>query len=227
MRSHGESAARHEYRIEELTMGRYTEAQCRRCRADGQKLFLKGKKCYTAKCTLERRKFAPGMHGKIRKKFSEYKVQLREKQKLRKLYGILERQFQIYFHEAARKKGITADNLVAILETRLDNVIFRAGVATSRSAARQFVNHGHVKVNKRKVDIASFQVRKGDVVTLKDSEKSRTLAKENLEFTSSREVPSWLGVDRNAQSITVLRELDVNDLQVPVNVQQVVELYSK
>jgi len=208
-------------------MGRYTGAQCRRCRADGQKLFLKGKKCYTAKCTLERRKSAPGMHGKIRKKASEYKVQLREKQKLRHLYGILERQFRLYFQEAARKKGITANNLVALLESRLDNVIFRAGMANSRAAARQFVNHGHVKVNNRKVSIASFQVRKGDVITLKDSEKTRTLAKENLEFTASREVPSWLNVDRNTQAITVVRDLEVDDLQVPVNVQQVVELYSK
>jgi len=167
------------------------------------------------------------MHGKIRKKASEYKVQLREKQKLRHLYGILERQFRLYFQEAARKKGITANNLVALLESRLDNVIFRAGMANSRAAARQFVNHGHVKVNNRKVSIASFQVRKGDVITLKDSEKTRTLAKENLEFTASREVPSWLNVDRNTQAITVVRDLEVDDLQVPVNVQQVVELYSK
>lgn len=208
-------------------MGRYTEAQCRQCRAESQKLFLKGKKCYTAKCILERRKLAPGQQGKGRRKFSEYKIQLREKQKLRRIYGIFEKQFRNYFAKASRKKGITGDHLVSLLETRLDNVIFKSGLASSRSFARQFVNHGHVKVNGRKVDIASFQVRKGDVITLKESEKTKTVARENLEYTSSRELPGWLAVDAQKQSVNIVRELDKEDLQVPVNVQLIVELYSK
>ena len=208
-------------------MGRNTEAQCRECRAEGQKLFLKGKKCYTAKCILERRKFGPGQHGKGRKKFSEYKVQLREKQKLRKIYGIFEKQFRNYFAKASRKKGITGDNLVSLLETRLDNVVFKSGLVTSRASARQFVGHGHVKVNGRKVDVSSFQTKSGDVVTLKDSEKSKTLAKESLEYTSSREVPGWLNVDPKAQTVNIIRELDAEDIKVPVNVQLIVELYSK
>ena len=145
-------------------MGRYVEAKCRECRAESQKLFLKGKKCYTSKCIFEKRKFGPGQHGKVRKKFSEYKVQLKEKQKLRKFYGILERQFRNYFEKASKQKGITGENLINLLETRLDNVIFKAGFAASRASARQFVNHGHIKVNGRKVDIPSFQVKKGDVV---------------------------------------------------------------
>ena len=124
-------------------MGRYTEAQCRECRAESQKLFLKGKKCYTAKCILERRKSVPGQHGKMRKKFSEYKIQLREKQKLRKIYGIFERQFRGYFAKASRQKGITGDSLVSLLETRLDNVVFKSGMAPSRTSARQLVGHGH------------------------------------------------------------------------------------
>ena len=208
-------------------MGRNTEAQCRECRAEGQKLFLKGKKCYTAKCILERRKFGPGQHGKGRKKFSEYKVQLREKQKLRKIYGIFEKQFRNYFAKASRKKGITGDNLVSLLETRLDNVVFKSGLVTSRASARQFVGHGHVKINGRKVDVSSFQTKSGDVVTLKDSEKSKTLAKESLEYTSSREVPGWLNVDPKAQTVNIIRELDAEDIKVPVNVQLIVELYSK
>ncbi|MCK5707189.1 MAG: 30S ribosomal protein S4 [Candidatus Aureabacteria bacterium] len=208
-------------------MGRYTEAKCRLCRADGEKLFLKGKKCYTAKCMLERRKTTPGDHGKMRRKFSEYKVQLREKQKLRRIYGIFEKQFRNYFAKASLKKGITGDNLISLLEKRLDNVVFRSGFTTSRAAAREFVNHGHIKVNGRKVDIVSFQVKNGDVVTLKDSDKSRAFVKDNLEYTSSREIPSWLAVDPTKQSINIVREMEKEDLQVSVNVQLVVELYSK
>jgi small subunit ribosomal protein S4 len=208
-------------------MGRYVLAQCRLCRTEGQKLFLKGKKCYTAKCILERRKSAPGQHGKVRKKFTEYKVQLREKQKLRRMYGLLERQFKCYYEKAARKRGITGDILVKFLEQRLDNVIFKSGFATSRTSARQLVNHGHVKVNGRKVSVASFQVRKGDVVGLKESEKTKALAKYNLEFTQSREVPSWITVDPKAQAIRIVRDLEKDDLSLPVNVQLIVELYSK
>ncbi|MBN1521422.1 MAG: 30S ribosomal protein S4 [Candidatus Aureabacteria bacterium] len=208
-------------------MARNIEAQCRECRAENQKLFLKGKKCYTAKCILERRKFGPGQHGKVRKKFSEYKMQLREKQKLRKFYGILERQFRNYFEKASRQKGITGDNLIALLETRLDNVIFKSGFSPSRPSARQFVNHGHIKVNDRKVDISSYQVKKGDIITIKDNEKSKVLAKENLEYTASREVPSWISVDSENLKIHVVRDLEREDLQIPFNVQPIVELYSK
>jgi len=208
-------------------MARNIGPQCRQCRAEGQKLFLKGKKCYTAKCIFERRKHAPGQHGRVKRKFSEYKMQLREKQKLRRIYGVLEKQFRIYFAKASRQKGITADNLVAILEKRLDNVVFKAGLAPSRASARQFVNHGHVKVNGRKVDIPSFQVKPGDIITIKDSDRSRILAKENFEYTASREVPDWLSVDRENLKIQVMRDLEKEDLKVPVNVQLIVELYSK
>ena len=208
-------------------MARYTGASCRKCRAVGVKLFLKSKKCYTAKCILERRPNRPGQHGKVRRKISEYSIQLSEKQKLRNMYGMLERQFRLYFTQAARMKGITGDNLLKLLERRLDNVIMISGFSGSRKGARQLVRHGHVRVNGRRVDIPSFLVSVGDKIEIADRDKSRGLAKLGMDGSTSRVVPSWLRVEQERLSMEVISEPGVEDIKQHINVQLIVELYSK
>ena len=208
-------------------MARYTGAVCRLCRREGQKLFLKGDRCYTDKCAVERRAYAPGMHGNARnKKLSEYGVQLREKQKARRYYGVLESQFAEYFEMASKRKGMTGENLLAILESRLDNVVYRLGFAMSRAEARQLVRHGHFTVNGKKVNIPSYLVSVGETIELKDSSRSLDTFKGALEANASRVVPKWLEMDKNnvAKVVAVpARE----DIDLPIEEHLIVELYSK
>ena len=208
-------------------MARYTGAVCRLCRREGQKLFLKGDRCYTEKCAIERRAYAPGMHGNARnKKLSEYGVQLREKQKARRYYGVLESQFAEYFEMASKRKGMTGENLLAILESRLDNVVYRLGFAMSRAEARQLVRHGHFTVNGKKVNIPSYLVSVGETIELKDSSRSLDKFKGALEANASRVVPKWLEMDKNnvAKVVAVpARE----DIDLPIEEHLIVELYSK
>lgn len=208
-------------------MARYTEAVCRLCRREGEKLYLKGERCYTGKCSIGKRSFAPGQHGQDRKKISEYGLQLREKQKLRRIYGILERQFAGYFQLADRKKGITGQNLLQILETRLDNVIYRLGFGASRKEARQLVLHGHFLVNGSKVNIPSFLINTGDVVTIKESSLSSVKIKENLDDAGSRLVPEWLELDLSSHSAKVKTLPTREQIDIPVKEHLIVELYSR
>lgn len=208
-------------------MARYTGPVCRLCRREGLKLFLKGERCYTDKCAIERRNYPPGEHGQGRPKFSEYSIQLREKQKLRRIYGVLEGQFRRYFGMADRTKGVTGENLLQLLERRLDNIVYRLGFANSRSEARQLVRHGHFLVNGRKVDVPSYLVRTGDSVTVR--EKSRKVARiqEALELAQRRGIPEWLEVTAEEFAGRVKTFPSRNDLTMPINEKLVVELYSK
>jgi small subunit ribosomal protein S4 len=209
-------------------MARYTGPVCKLCRREKMKLFLKGAKCDTMKCPIERRPYPPGDHGRtqLRRKDSEYLVQLREKQKARRIYGLLEKQFRNLYEEANRQKGVTGENLLRMLELRLDNVAFRAGWGSSRSQARQLVRHGHVNVNGRRVTIPSYVVRKGDVVELRDKAKAMIVIRHNLE-TLGRAVPAWLESSSDKASATV-RDLPLREhIDVPVREQLIVELYSK
>lgn len=208
-------------------MARYTEAACRLCRREGEKLYLKGERCYTNKCSVGRRSYAPGQHGQDRKKISEYGMQLREKQKLRRIYGILERQFAGYFALAERKKGITGENLLQILESRLDNVVYRLGYASSRKEARQLVRHGHFLVNGKKVNIPSFLVKAGDVISIKESSLDSPKLKEILEDASGRTVPEWLEVDLNNHSGKVKNLPMREQIDIPIQEHLIVELYSR
>ena len=209
-------------------MARYTEAVCRQCRREGQKLFLKGDRCYTDKCAMERRPFAPGMHGNGRnRKLSEYGMQLREKQKTKHYYGVSESQFHRYYLMASRKKGVTGENLLSILETRLDNVAYRLGFGMSRPEARQLVNHGHFTVNGRKVNIPSYLVKPGDVVALKETSRSSDKFKANLENNASRPTPKWLDFDKNSLSAKVIALPVREDVDLPIEEHLIVELYSK
>ncbi len=208
-------------------MARYRGPACKLCRREGQKLFLKGYKCYTAKCMMERRSYAPGMHGRRRPKLSSYGEQLREKQKLRRMYGVLEKQFRLMFARAAKQKGKTGENLLRLLEMRLDNIVFRTGFCPARSSARMFVSHGHVKVNGRRVNISSYQVRIGDVIEVADNERSRKAAANNLKQTESRIVPKWLALDREKFKAQVLEVPSREEMDIPINEQLIVELYSK
>jgi len=209
-------------------MARYTGPVCRLCRREKMKLFLKGAKCDTMKCPIERRPYPPGDHGRtqLRRKDSEYLMQLREKQKARRIYGLLEKQFRNLYEEANRQKGVTGENLLRMLELRLDNVAFRAGWGSSRSQARQLVRHGHVNVNGRRVTIPSYVVRKGDVVELRDKAKAMIVIRHNLE-TIDRTVPPWLESSGDKAGVTV-RDLPMREhIDVPVREQLIVELYSK
>ena len=208
-------------------MARYTGAVCRQCRREGLKLFLKGERCYTDKCAIERRNYPPGEHGQARPKFSEYSVQLREKQKLRRIYGVLEGQFRRYFAMADRARGVTGETLLQLLERRLDNIVYRLGFATSRAEARQLVRHGHFRVNDRKVNVPSFQVKAGDVVSVRERSRKVTRIQEALELAQRRGVPEWLDVQ--AETFTgVVKALPARaDLTMPINEKLVVELYSK
>ena len=208
-------------------MARYTGAVCRHCRREGLKLFLKGERCYTDKCAIERRNYPPGEHGQARPKFSEYSIQLREKQKLRRIYGILERQFRRYFGLADRKKGVTGEMLLQLLERRLDNIVYRLGFATSRAEARQLVRHGHFQVNGRKVDVPSYLVRRGDVVTVRERSRNVARIRDALELAQRRGVPEWLEVVPETFTGTVKSFPARADLTMPINEKLVVELYSK
>jgi len=208
-------------------MARYTDSVCRLCRREGVKLFLKGERCYTDKCAIERRNYPPGQHGQARAKFSEYAIQLREKQKLRRIYGVLERQFRRYFHSAERGKGVTGEALLILLERRLDNMVYRMGFANSRSEGRQLVRHGHCAINDRKVDIPSYLVKTGDVITIRESSRAVARIGEALEASQRRGIPDWLEVDRQTFTGKVKTLPLRTDLTTPINEKLVVELYSK
>ncbi len=208
-------------------MSRYKDEQCRICRREGQKLFLKGSRCYTDKCSVTRRNYAPGDHGQGRKKISEYGTQLREKQKTKAFYGVGEKQFRKYFEMASNKKGITGENLLQILESRLDNVVYRLGFGVSRAQARQLVNHGHFEVNGKKVDIPSYLVKAGDVIAVREIKKDNKTIKENIEINSARPIPEWLEKDAEKMQGKVLRLASREDVDIPVEEHLIVELYSK
>ncbi len=208
-------------------MARYTDAVCRLCRREGMKLFLKGERCYSEKCAVTRRPTPPGQHGKGRRKPSEYGVQLREKQKARRYYGVLESQFRKYFEMAEKKQGITGENLLKILESRLDNVVYRLGFAMSRPEARQLVNHGHFTVNGIKVDIPSYLVSEGDVVALRQKSKSSEKLKVVLEANSAKPIPAWLDLDRENSIGKVLNLPTRDQVDLPLQETLIVELYSK
>jgi small subunit ribosomal protein S4 len=197
------------------------------CRREGLKLFLKGERCYTDKCAIERRNYPPGQHGQARPKFSEYSIQLREKQKLRRIYGILEGQFRRYFQMADRAKGVTGETLLQLLERRMDNMVYRMGFATSRSEARQLVRHGHFSVNGRKVNVPSFLTKVGDVVTVTERSKKVARIQEALDLAQRRGVPDWLEVSTEAFTGRVKSIPARSDLTMPINEKLVVELYSK
>jgi small subunit ribosomal protein S4 len=208
-------------------MARYTDSVCRLCRREGVKLFLKGERCYTDKCAIERRNYPPGQHGQARAKFSEYAIQLREKQKLRRIYGVLERQFRRYFRAAERGKGVTGESLLILLERRLDNLVYRMGFANSRSEGRQLVRHGHFAINGRKVNIPSYLVNAGDMITVREKSRQITRIGEALEASQRRGIPDWLEVDRQAFTARVKALPARADLTAPINEKLVVELYSK
>ncbi len=208
-------------------MARYTGPVCRLCRREKMKLFLKGPKCDSMKCPIERRPYPPGDHGRGRIRESEYMIQLREKQKARRIYGVLEKQFRRLYEEATRQKGITGENLLRMLETRLDNVAYRAMFGASRNQARQLVRHGHVSVNGKRVTIPSYQVRKGDVVELRSKAQNMIVIQHNLD-TLDRTVPPWLEVDGASRTKVTVRDLPMREhIDVPVREQLIVELYSK
>jgi small subunit ribosomal protein S4 len=206
-------------------MARDTGAQCKQCRREGTKLFLKGERCLTDKCGIERRNYPPGDHGRGRPRQSEYRVQLREKQKARRYYGVLEKQFRGYYDRASRQEGVTGENLLRILECRLDNVLVRLGFAASRRQARQFVRHGHWLVNGRRLDIPSYQVRPDDVITLAPGFQGDQTIRDATELVSV--VPAWLQADHDGLTAKVLRRPERDEIAVPVQEQLIVELYSK
>lgn len=209
-------------------MARNIGAACRRCRRENLKLYLKGDRCYSDKCAFERRAFGPGQHGQARfKKQSDYAIQLREKQKVKAMYGMLESQFRLYFQEADRQKGVTGENLLILLERRLDNAVFRIGFASSRNQARQLVRHNHILVNGRKVNIPSFLVSAGDVITLKEKSRANGSINENLEAVVRRGIPSWLDLDKDNYKASVTALPNREELTMPIQEQLIVELYSK
>ena len=208
-------------------MARYTGAVCRLCRREGQKLFLKGDRCYSEKCSVGIRGYAPGQHGQGRKKSSEYGMQLRAKQTARRFYGVQENQFHHYFEVAERKQGVTGDNLLRILESRLDNVVYRVGFASSRAEARQLVGHGHFEVNGKRVDIASYLLKAGDTVAICEKSKSSEKIKAVLEANASKPVPQWIDVDREKITAKVINLPTREQIEAPVDEQLIVEFYSK
>ncbi len=208
-------------------MARYRGSECRLCRREGLKLFFKGDRCYTEKCAFERRGYAPGEHGQARKKYSDYGVQLREKQRLKRMYGLLEKQFKGYFERADRMKGITGSNLLMLLERRLDNAVYRLGFAPSRNDARQLVRHNHFLVNGKKVNIPSFMVRKDDIVELREKSRKVLPILDSLETVARRGIPGWLELDKDNFKGVVKAIPAREDITMPVQEQLVVELYSK
>ena len=209
-------------------MARYTGASCRLCRRENLKMFLKGDRCYSDKCAFERRAFAPGQHGQNRfRKPSDYAVQLREKQKVKQMYGMFEAQFRRFFQEAERVRGVTGETLLIMLERRLDNVVYRLGFAASRTQGRQMVRHSLVTVNGKKVNVPSFQVKPGDVVSLKEKQKKNQLVADNVQGATRRGLPSWLELDAAAFKGTVKAMPNRDEITMPIQEQLIVELYSK
>lgn len=208
-------------------MARYRGAHCRKCRREGQKLFLKGERCMTGKCAIERRNYAPGQHGKNKSKLSEYGLQLRAKQKTKAYYEISESQFRKYYEEAYRKEGVTSNLLFGLLETRLDNVAYRMGVGSSRRQSRQLVNYGLLSVNGKKVNIPSYQVRTGDIIKVRDEKKDNNAIKLVMEVTKSRIVPTWLDMNKDALEAKVVRIPVREDVDLEVAENLIIELYSK
>lgn len=208
-------------------MARYIGPVCRQCRREGVKLYLKGDRCYSDKCAFSKRGYAPGQHGQGRKKVSEYGIQLREKQKARRTYGVLEGQFRTYFDKADRQKGITGENLLVLLERRLDNVVYRLGFGSSRNQARQLVRHGHFTVNGHRVNIPSYQVKAGDVIQVKESSKESPIMKEMAEGIASKTVPAWLELSAADLSGKVVRYPNREEIDIPIQEHLIVELYSR
>jgi small subunit ribosomal protein S4 len=211
-------------------MARYTDAVCKLCRREEQKLFLKGERCLGAKCAIEQRNYPPGEHGKkttYRRKVSDYGRQLREKQKARRIYGVMEKQFRRYFREATRRKGLTGATLLMILESRLDNVVYRLGFADSRAQARQLVCHGHIEVNGRKTDIPSFNVTPGDIIAVRDNSRGKQYFKDRALIIESTRAPEWLTVNLAAMSGSMATEPGREDIEIPLNEQLIVEYYSR
>ncbi len=208
-------------------MARYKDEQCRICRREGCKLFLKGDRCYSDKCSVTRRNYGPGDHGQKRSKLSEYGTQLREKQKTRYFYGVGEKQFRKYFEMASNKKGITGNNLLQILESRLDNVVYRLGFGVSRAQARQLVTHGNMEVNGKKVNIASYLVKPGDVISVREIKKENPIIKENAQKGATRPIPEWLELDTEKLSGKVVRLVNRDEIDLAVEEHLIVELYSK
>ncbi len=208
-------------------MARYTDEQCRICRRNGEKLFLKGSRCYTDKCSISRRNYAPGQHGQKKAKLSEYGTQLREKQKTKSYYGVGEKQFRKYFEMASNQKGVTGENLLQILESRLDNVVYRLGYGSSRAQARQLVNHAIFEVNGRRVDIPSYLVKVGDIIAVRETKKETGAVKINVEENAARPVPEWLEKNSETLSGKVIRLAAREDIDIPIEERLIVELYSK
>ena len=209
-------------------MARYTGPSCRLCRREGMKLFLKGTKCYTPKCPVEKRAFPPGMHGQLRVKLSDYGIQLREKQKVKRMYGLLERQFRRYFGVAQKTKGVTGQTLLEMLERRLDNVLYRAGFATSRSEGRNMVHHRGVTVNGRPIDITSYTVKVGDVIQAAPKREGQAARmKQNLERTKDHPAPAWMQIEPEQLRSVIIRVPQKDDIGLPIQEQLIVELYSK
>jgi small subunit ribosomal protein S4 len=211
-------------------MARYNDAVCKLCRREGEKLFLKGERCLSPKCALERRPYPPGLHGRksqFRRKESDYALQLRAKQKARRVYGVLERQFRRYFREAERRRGLTGTNLLVILESRLDNVVYRLGFASSRPQARQEVRHGHIEVNGRKVNVPSYLVKQGDVVSIRSKSRNSAMIKDMALDLEHRAVPEWLSRDDPTLSGRVLSMPQREDIDITINEQLIVEYYSR
>ncbi|MHB8916756.1 MAG: 30S ribosomal protein S4 [Desulfocucumaceae bacterium] len=208
-------------------MARYIEAQCRLCRREGMKLYLKGDRCYSGKCAVDRKGYAPGMHRQSRKKVSEYGTQLREKQKTRRVYGVLEKQFRNYFEKAERQQGITGENLLRLLERRLDNVVYRLGLGSSRVEARQLVRHGHFTVNGRKVNIPSFLTRVGDVIEVREKSRESLRLKELMERAADKTPPPWLEYEPDQARGRLIALPARDQIDVPVQEHLIVELYSR
>ena len=209
-------------------MARYSDAVCRLCRRENTKLFLKGDRCLSDKCAINKRNYAPGQHGQRRRtKLSEYGLQLREKQKVKRTYGLLEKQFRSYFQKAARTKGVTGSELLILLERRLDNVVYRMGFADSRSQARQLVRHGHMRVNGRKVNIPSFLIKQGDVVEPREKSRNTDIIRDSMEHLSQKQIPEWLHVDAHEMRGVVQVLPTREDITMPFQEQLIVELYSK
>ena len=208
-------------------MARYTGPVCRLCRREGEKLFLKGERCYTAKCGITRRAYSPGQHGQGRKKVSEYGIQLRAKQKARRYYGVLESQFRSYFEKAERQQGVTGDNLLRILESRLDNAVYRLGFASSRAEARVLTVQGHYAVNGRRVNIPSYLLKAGDVVTVREKSRNSPKLKDVIEANSGRPVPEWLDLNRETLEAKVISLPTREQIDAPVEEHLIVEFYSK
>lgn len=208
-------------------MARYTGPSCKLCRREGEKLFLKGDRCYTEKCAINRRAYSPGQHGQQRRKLSEYGMQLREKQKARRFYGVLEKQFRKYFEMATNMKGVTGENLLRILESRLDNVVYRLGLATSRPEARQLVRHNHFYVNGKRVNIPSYLLKPGDIITVTEKSRNSEKFKEILEKTRGKVIPKWLEFDSDNLTGKVVSLPSREEIDLPVQEHLIVELYSK